>query len=153
MHSIQCEVANLATYFEVIRIPPNEFFEWSGVKFKIVQTIHIYNGFAIVPSFGLIFEVDGQKVFLTTDTQFCPEQIKDFYKMADIIFHDCETSPFESGVHAPYDKLKGLPAETKAKMWLYHYQPGELPDANADGFRGFVTRGQIFDFADTSTLG
>ena len=31
-------------------------------------------------------------------------------------------------------------------MWLYGYQPVSLPDAKKDGFRGFVQRGQIFEF-------
>jgi hypothetical protein len=37
-------------------------------------------------------------------------------------------------------------------MWLYHYNPGHLPDARADGFRGFVKKGQVFDFANPATL-
>lgn len=66
--------------------------------------------------------------------------------MADVIYHDCETSPFKSGVHAHYNDLKTLPSATKAKMWLYHYQPGEKPDALADGFLGYATKGQSYDF-------
>ena len=31
-------------------------------------------------------------------------------------------------------------------MWLCGYQPGPKPDAVADGFLGFVKRGQVFDF-------
>jgi len=31
-------------------------------------------------------------------------------------------------------------------MWLYHYQDGELPAAVADGFAGFVAKGQVFEF-------
>ena len=42
--------------------------------------------------------------------------------MADIIFHDCETLPFKSGVHAHYEDLKTLDDKTRKKMWLYHYQ-------------------------------
>jgi hypothetical protein len=29
-------------------------------------------------------------------------------------------------------------------MWLYGYQPDELPDALKDGFLGFIQRGQTF---------
>jgi len=50
-----------------------------------------------------------------------------------------------SGVHAHYNDLKGLPAEMKVKMWLYHYNDGALPNANADGFQGFVQKGQSFE--------
>ena len=33
-------------------------------------------------------------------------------------------------------------------MWLCGYQPGQKPDAKADGFLGFVQRGQRFNFED-----
>ena len=86
------------------------------------------------------------EVFLTTDTQFAPSQIMDFYRRASIVFQDCETSPYKSGVHAHYSELKTLPGDIRAKMWLYHYQDGALPDAQADGFAGFVKQGQVFEF-------
>lgn len=153
MRSLQGEIADLDTYFDVRGVPKNGSFTWEDTSFRLVQTIHIMDGYTYVPSFGLLFEVNGLTVFHTTDTQFAPEQIKEFYKRADVIFHDCETTPFESGVHANYQKLKTLPAEDRAKMWLYHHNPGPLPDAKADGFRGFVKKGQVFDFANPDTLG
>ncbi len=152
MLSLQGEVADLETYFEVHSVPKNGSFVWEGIEFQLIQTVHIMDGFSIVPSFGLIFVIHGIKSFLTTDTQFAPEQLKDFYQAADIIFQDCETAPFESGVHAHYTKLKTLPEEFKHKMWLYHYQDGDVPDARADGFRGFITRGQVFDYAHPESL-
>jgi hypothetical protein len=108
------------------------------------------DGYEIVPSYGLIMRVHSSpsvgEVLLTTDTQFAPNQINDFYKRASVIFQDCETSPYKSGVHAHYSELVTLPVDTKKKMWLYHYQDGPLPDAKADGFAGFVKQGQIFEF-------
>jgi hypothetical protein len=66
-----------------------------------------------------------------------------------LIFHDCETSPFKSGVHAHFDDLKTLPDEIKSKMWLMHYQWVEEVDlaklAEDNGFAGFVRKGQSFD--------
>jgi hypothetical protein len=74
---------------------------------------------------------------------------------------------FTSGVHANYAQLAGypsanairLPAETKAKMWLSHYQDfvnvnkdykGTDVDweaeAKKDGFLGFLKVGQEFEF-------
>lgn len=152
MLSLQGEVADLDTYFEVHSIPKNGNFIWEDVKFQLIQTVHIMDGFSIVPSFGLIFAVNNIKSFLTTDTQFAPEQLKDFYDMADIIFQDCETAQFESGVHAHYDKLKTLSDNVKRKMWLYHYQDGDLPNAASDGFRGFIVKGQIFDYGNPDSL-
>lgn len=152
MLSLQGEVADLDTYFEVHSIPKNGNFVWEGVEFQLIQTVHIMDGFSIVPSFGLIFTIHNIRSFLTTDTQFAPEQLKDFYGMADIIFQDCETSPFESGVHPNYNKLKTLPEKFKRKMWLYHYHDGDLPNAGSDGFLGFVTKGQVFDYGKPESL-
>lgn len=144
MASIQCDVADLETYFSVKKIQPNGKFTWANVDFSIVQTIHVYDGLAIKPSYGLMFQGDHDRVFITTDTQYAPEQLKDFYNMADVIFHDCETSQFPSRVHAHYNHLVELPDDVRAKMWLYHYNPGQLPDAKADGFLGFIKKGDSF---------
>jgi ribonuclease BN (tRNA processing enzyme) len=146
MGSLQCEVADLDTYFKAHRIKPNGSFQWCGVKFSLVQTIHVYDGFAVRPSFGLFFSIGDRRMLWTSDTQHAPEQLTDFYDQADLIFHDCETAQHASRVHAHYDQLCRLPETTKAKMWLYHYQDGPLPDAVGDGFRGFVEKGQVFDF-------
>ena len=146
MLSLQGEVADLDTYFEVDSISKNQGFTWKDINFQLIQAVHIMSGFHIVPSFGLLFTINGISTFLTTDMQFSPTQITDFYKKADLIFHDCETSPYKSGVHAHYSELCTLPMEFKQKMWLYHYQDGELPDAQSDGFLGFVQKGQTFDY-------
>lgn len=150
MGSLQCKVADLETYFDVQRVSPNQSFWSLGVEFTLVQTIHIYDGFSLRFSFGLLFTIGDRTVYMTTDTQHAPEQISDFYGMADIIFHDCETAAFESGVHAHYNKLRDLPDEVKGKIWLYHYQDGDLPDAEADGFLGFVAKGQTFDLGGSA---
>lgn len=141
MESIQGEVADLNTYFNVEKVQPNGSFEWEGIVFELVQVIHIMNGYVFVPSFGLMFTLqqngEDVTVFWTSDTQHAPNQIMDFYNNADVIFQDCETS-FKSGVHAHYDELKTLPAVVKNKMWLYHYNKGKTQDPTTDGFRGFV---------------
>ena len=74
--------------------------------------------------------------------------VRNQYDIADIIFQDCEITPKASKVHAHYQDLAKLPEQIKHKIWLYGYQPGELPPARQDGFQGFVKRGQIFDFKD-----
>lgn len=145
LDSLEGEIADLDTYFDVEAVGNKGKFEWEGIAFQLIQVVHIYTGFAFSYSFGLMFRSGGKTVFITTDTQFAPEQMKKFYSMADIIFHDCETAQFKSGVHAHYSQLKELPTDVKAKMWLYHYQPGPRPDAVADGFLGFVKAGQEFD--------
>lgn len=146
LESIEGKLLRLDDYFPLHIIQPNETFNWEGIEFRPVQTVHVMNGFRIVESYGFLIKDEKETIFFTGDTQFAPNQLTRYYAMADVVFHDCETSNFKSGVHAHYTDLVKLPEETKAKMWLYHYQPGVLPDAEQAGFRGFVTKGQSFEF-------
>lgn len=152
MRSIEGDVAELDTYFDVNKIAINSYFVWMGVHFYLIPIAHVKNEYAVIPSYGLFFEVNKIKIFLTTDAQFCPQQIEKLYNQADIIFHDCETSRSKSIIHAHYDELLTLSEDIRNKMWLYHYQNESLPNPQKDGFRGFVKRGQVFDFSDPNTL-
>jgi ribonuclease BN (tRNA processing enzyme) len=155
LKSIQGKMVNLQDYFEVECVDDNGSFGMCGIPFILIQVMHIMDGYSIVPSFGLMFDYDRgngerKKVFVTTDCQFCPEQIKDFYKQSDIIIQDCETSKFPSGVHAHYDKLVTLSTDIKNKMWLTHYQDNIMDafkerneQAIVDGFRGFLPKGFV----------
>lgn len=149
MESIEGQIVNIEDYFDSQIIDLNGSFSWEGIHFIPVQTVHIMNGFYIVPSYGLLIRdgIDGKLVFFSSDSQFCPRQIEKFYKQADIVFHDCETSPFKSGVHAHYSDLLTLDEGIRNKMWLYHYQanPEKTFDAVSDGFAGFVAKGQEFE--------
>lgn len=130
--------ADLSSYFEVKAV--QDSFVWSGINFHLIPTIH-----TPTPSFGLQFNAKDKNVFITSDTQFAPERYREIYRASDLIFHDCETLAEPSGVHAQYRDLCSLDLEIKKKMWLYHYNPGPLPDPSRDGFLGFVHRGQSFD--------
>lgn len=136
--SIQCKLATLETFFDVVELQPNETFTWEGTTFQPVQVVHFYDGFRIVPSYGLKWNYNNIRYFFTSDAQHQPHQIKDMYNESDIIFQDCETSPFKSGVHAHFDELFTLDEATRSKMVLYHYQPGERPDAKEKGFKGYA---------------
>lgn len=143
---LEGEIGTLESFFNVHTIDPEGIFMWEGITFQIIKTLHVKSSNGIMPSYGLFFEVDQVKVFITSDSQFCPDILEDYYQKADLIFQDCELAPYSSPVHAHYGKLASLPPEIKNKMWLYGYQPGELPKAEKDGFLGFVKRGNIFDF-------
>lgn len=144
----------LSTYFDVNPVATNSSFSWEGIRFDIVQSVHITCKYALSNSFGLMWtDPDtNERIYLTTDCQYSPEtSMKAFYNEADVIFQDCETSPFKSGVHANYVDLKNLSTDIKAKMWLYHYQDNIIDDfdnlqqkAIADGFLGFVKTGAVF---------
>lgn len=148
LETLEGEIATLTTFFNCHPIEDNGSFTWEGIHFQTVQTLHVVSGYKFQHSFGLLisdFEGEGKKVFITTDTQFAPRQLPKFYDQADIIFHDCETSPFKSNVHAHYDDLKTLDPKHKSKMWLYHYnQMNPSQDTKSDGFMGFVPPGRIF---------
>ena len=64
---------------------------------------------------------------------------------------DCELAKYPNSVHAQYHELATLPADIKAKMWLYH-NDGDRPNAVEDGFAGFVNKGDIFDFSLDNVL-
>jgi ribonuclease BN (tRNA processing enzyme) len=138
--------ASLSSYFDVRPIRQHEGFIWHSIQFKLVQTVHFYSEYELMPSYGLIFTYNKKRIFITSDTQSSPEQLIYFYEEATIIFHDCETSEHKSTVHAHYSDLVHLPLHIKNKMWLYHYNDGPLPDAKKDGFLGFVVKGQTFLF-------
>lgn len=135
MRSYQGKVLNLDDFFDVQMLPQNGKFYWEELEFQIVQSVHIMDGYAIVPSYGLMMTTRsnsgylGKRVYFTTDTQFNPNQIMDFYKQADIIIQDCETYPFKSGVHAHFNELCTLPDEIKKKMILVHYADNILDSA------------------------
>jgi ribonuclease BN (tRNA processing enzyme) len=146
LSSVQGKVVGLHDYFDVHYLEDNGSFMWEGIRFDIVQTVHIMNGYAIVPSFGLM--IYGSKlIYFTSDTQFNPNQIKDFYKQADIIIQDCETAPYLSGVHAHFDELKTLDASIRSKMFLIHYQDNVDAEFEAKaieaGFKGFCKQGEV----------
>ncbi len=159
LDSIEGKVMNLTDYFDCKPVLPNRWFEWGGVSFTPVQTVHIMAGYQIVHSYGLMIAFPGTKarpggfsIFYTGDTQFCPNQIMCFYDQADLIFQDCTTAQgAKSPVHAHFDELRTLPDKIKGRMWLMHYQTtadGGLfiteNEARNQGFIGFVRRGQEF---------
>jgi ribonuclease BN (tRNA processing enzyme) len=146
--SVQGKVIGLHDYFDVHYLEDNGSFMWEGIHFDIVQTVHIMNGYAIVPSFGLMIHepFSTKKIYFTSDTQFNPNQIKDFYRQADVIIQDCETAPFMSGVHAHFNELKTLDETTRSKMLLIHYQDNADAEFEAKaieaGFKGLCKQGQ-----------
>lgn len=153
LESIEGKVMNLTDYFDCIPVAVNSSFIWENYRFAPVQTIHVMSGYKFKNSYGLMINnveeesgsfLDVKRTFITTDTQFCPYQLVKFYCDASLIFHDCETLPFKSHVHAHYDDLNTLTKFVKEKMWLYHYGE-EKENYKTDEFAGFVKKFQEFD--------
>ncbi len=137
--------ATLDDYFDVCQIMTNQVYEWEGIHLELVKTIHVHSNGKLIPSYGLNIAYQGQYFFITTDTQFIPNNLMPYYQKASLIFHDCETLKKPSGVHTHYSQLSTLEPSIKGKIWLYHYNDGPLPDAQAQGFLGFARGGQIID--------
>lgn len=146
LSTLQSQKASLETYFNVHRVDEEGAFTWGGVNFHLLKMIHVISDHSLMPCFGLFFRVGDTQVLFTADTQYSPKHLHSQLEQADIIFHDCETHLNKSGVHANYSELLQLPEAIRQKMWLYHYNPGALPDAMAAGFLGFVERGSVFYF-------
>ena len=145
MRSLHQEIATLDTFFHPQVIDQGTF-TWGTIDFQLVPVKHVHNGVFQMPSYGLFFELNGTRIFISTDCQLELEKNWQFYESADIIFHDCETAPFPTPVHTHYNDLLSLPTSIRQKIWLYGYHPGYLPNATQDGFLGFVQRGQEFQF-------
>ena len=145
MSTLEDQKASLDTFFDAKKIHNNTFI-WEGYTFQLIKTFHSQSCNQILPSYGLTISGGIKNIFLTTDARFQPDDFKALYEKADIILQDCETSKKISGQHAHYNDLVTLDSTIKNKMWLYDYSDGALPDAKKDGFKGFVTQGQCFDF-------
>lgn len=145
LSSISGEVVNLSSFFNVNTIKMDKGFHWQNIYLQLVQMLHVPKAFSIAYSYGVFFTVNRKTIFITTDTQFSPHLYEYYYKNADLIFHDCETALVPSTVHSHYQELCTLPDDIKSKIWLYHYNSGEKPDAKSDGFLGFVAKGQVFE--------
>lgn len=138
---------HLTDYFACHPLQVGEPFRWQELHLEIARMPHIINTYQNHHSYGLwLREGDGPRVFITTDTVFERKRAEAYGAAADLVFHDCETSPCKTGVHAHYEELRQLSPACRAKIWLYHYQPNPDFDAVGDGFRGFVQRGQAFSW-------
>lgn len=137
--------ASLNDFFRVTVVNDGQIFEWAGLHLSFIKTVHIHSNKHLIPSYGLYIQHNNKSFFITTDTQFTPDCFKKYYQEATLIFHDCETLRVPSGVHAHFNQLDTLDPEIKAKLWLYHYNDGKLPDAQSHGFLGFVQCGQVIE--------
>jgi hypothetical protein len=142
------DFATLRRYFDVCS--DLSAFVFNGISFKMIENLHVFNWVENMYSYSLFTEACKDKSFyISCDTRDCHvvEEISSKY-----YFHDCDVMNL-GGAHVNYNTLKLLPENIKKKMWLYHYidldkydgKYGEMPDAEKDGFAGFVKEGQIFE--------
>ena len=136
----------LKDFFDVKKIYEEGDFFINGVKSKTVKAIHI-PGEKPKLSYGLFFENE-KNTYYTSDVCYGNWDLnKIYYEKADVIFHDCENTPYKSGVHYHYEDLRKLPEKIRNKIYLYHYDKKYIDEYNPvnDGFLGFVKKGDSFD--------
>ena len=144
LSTLDNERASLETFFNLYPIKQGGGFVWNDISFQLVESIHVVSKYTPMPCYGLFIDTKSNLVYFTCDTKIVKKYFDTFYKEATIIFHDCEITAEKSGVHAHYTDLKFLPEALKKKMWLYHYNSQNVPNAVAEGFQGFVKKGQSF---------
>lgn len=162
MEKLDCEdkMMTLDDYFEVDATEDGNGFFFGRMTFYTVRQVHVETPHGNMYSYGLrrgpnlagdwgfFISSDSKKIKIPNTSNWAHE-LKYDYKY---IFCDCDVMNL-SGVHPNYDDLKKFNEDTKSKMWLYHYTDlndydgkfGEMPDAVADGFAGFVKEGQVFE--------
>ncbi len=110
-------------------------------KFTFVKTKHVPG----MLSYGVIFAMNGKRVFYTSDTAFDPEllaYVNENYTPS-LIIHDCKTDHEDEEVHATYKQIATLPLKLKRKILLIHYDDNYSQiDPKLDGFIGFAQTGE-----------
>ena len=117
---------------------------WEGI---IIKSKHVLAGNKPMPSYGIMFvSSKGEKIFFPSDSQIVTKSDSNYhyYKEADVIFADCETSPFKSGIHAHEKEHREIDDCITKKEILYHYQ---TEPNNIDGkFKGVAKIGDVWEF-------
>jgi len=138
-------------------LKPVDAQKWNtiGQNSELCLYLHPTDHVKGLESYGLeIEETPGgreKRFFFSGDTKFDNDLIAHGIQSSSCVFHDCQL--FDTGkgnslaVHASYPQLmRNLPVEMRKHLWLYHYGDTMLPDAESDGFAGFVKKFQSFAF-------
>jgi hypothetical protein len=89
-----------------------------------IFAMHVISSSEEMPSYGINLQhSSGYNVLMPTDIHsLVPTQLESHYERANIIYMDCETSPFPSGVHPHIsDLINHMDKEIQKKCLLYHY--------------------------------
>ncbi|MBN2752517.1 MAG: MBL fold metallo-hydrolase [Rhodospirillaceae bacterium] len=145
MEFLEFGPGDLSNFFDVTEVATDDAFTWMGARFQIVPLVHLRGGGYLMWSYGVFLEAEGGGVLLTSDCRFEQDRLDPWYNRSALIFQDCEILPHPTGAHVHYRELLTLDASVRSRMWLYHINNGDRPDAVADGFLGYVVPGQSFD--------
>jgi len=138
MESIQSQVARLETFFDVRLMTDKAPFSWDRFHFTF------FRHSSEKEILGVAIDDRESHILICFENELFLEY--DVYEKFDIIFQSCRTRSESVLPQSHIQALAKLPDTIKSKMWLYHFDPGELPNAKDQGFLGFVSRGQEFAF-------
>lgn len=134
----------LNAFFNVIPYYDGQSFEIGDIKYTPIKTIHVNDGYKKMYSHGLYVEGYKRGMLITSDTSYNPKVFMEYYKKADLIFHDCGTSSRKHSIHAHFSDLVKLPVGIKRKIILYHFSHGRKPKPS--GFIGYAKQGETYYF-------
>lgn len=98
---IDTGLCRLEDFFDCRPLRVGEPFQYRGIKLTMHRMTHIKSNSRSRYSYGLLVENPKMgSFFLTTDTRFDPQLIRELAPGVDIISHDCESSAIKTGVHA-----------------------------------------------------
>ena len=102
-----------------------------GFDFQFAKHIEYQPGIW-KPTYGLSFKWKGKRVLFTADTA----NVADLAAY-DYVFHDCETLPFKSGVHAHYEEIVTAynKLDKKPQMYMVHFS--NVPENPHPDFKWF----------------
>ncbi len=147
------------TYFDVHLLGKKEngltsshiFQDGNGGEWKMIPVfaMHVISSSEEMASYGICLEhSSGYNVLMPTDTQhMIPKQLEPYYKRANRIYMDCETSPFPSGVHPHISNLiNDMSPEIQRKCLLYHYD--SYPQVPENMFYGVLNTGDSHHYPE-----
>lgn len=142
---------SIETYFDIQLIGKQENGETLKKTFRDgngywtitpIFAMHVISSSEEMASYGISLQHSGgYNILMPTDTQhMMPTQLESHYRKAHMIYMDCETSPFRSGVHPHIsDLVNDLAAEIQKKCLLYHYDA--TPQVPEHMFYGILQTG------------
>lgn len=149
MRTVEGGEKNLEDFFNVIGVNKNKKFKiGEKIEVKICESIHVSSDYGNKYNYGMIVHnlEEDFLFYYTGDVNKTNWDLnKESYEKAELIFQDCETTSYKSGVHYHYEDLCELPDDIKSKMYLYHYSEDYInEDPISDGFLGFVSRSETY---------
>lgn len=146
----------LLDYFAIGTVRPEVRFRVGNLECEVIPLLHFEppnpNNIMMVYALYITDTRFLKSVLITSDHCYNEanlQALQPYYEKADLIFQDCETLPFKTGVHFHYTDLEKLPECWRKKMILTHYQDNVKEEEKWQDWRKkyhlvFGTQGSIY---------